>query len=228
MAEPIAVQFTEAIEFLRRKLNVSSEEWRSIWLEAGGIAQEAASRQTTQVHRDLMKAVLRAIEDGTTLEQFRAEYETITAEAGWAAGPDPGWHSRLVFRLHTMQAYAAGRWEQSERIAELNPQIAYYWRYITVGDHRVRPQHAEWQGIILPRDHIWWRTHFPPNGFNCRCHAQLVTERDMRRRGWTVTPDSDPRLGIPPDTGFEGNVGIAGVRLQQLQRAKLAAPATSP
>jgi len=233
MAEPqaIAVQFAEAIEFLRRRLNLTSEEWRAIWAEAGGVAAEAASRETSQMHRDVLRLVLKAIEEGTTLEQFREDFTQLVAEHESESSLDSGnleFRSRLVFRLHTMEAYAAGRWEQAERIAELNPDRQYFLRYITVGDHRVRPQHREWQGIILPREHWFWRTHFPPNGFNCRCHVQLVTERDMRRRGWTVTPDTDPRLGIPPDQGFEGNVGLAGARLQKLQRLPAVSPAISP
>lgn len=232
MTEPqaIAVQFSEAIEFLRRRLNLTSEEWRAIWVEAGGVAAEAASRETSQMHRDVLRLVLKAVEEGTTLEQFREDFTQLVAEHETESSLQPGnleARSRLVFRLHTMEAYAAGRWEQAERIAELNPQNRYYWRYITVGDHRVRPQHKEWAGIILPRDHWFWRTHFPPNGFNCRCHVQLITERDMRRRGWTVTPDSDPRLGIPPDQGFEGNVGMAGERLRKMQRLPTVSPATA-
>lgn len=223
MPEPqaIAVQFSEAIEFLRRRLNLTSEEWRAIWAEAGGVAAAAASRETSQMHREVLKAVLKAIEEGTTLAQFQEEFAQLVAEHESESSLFTGdlrARSQLVFRLHTMEAYAAGRWEQAERIAELNPQIRYYWRYITVGDHRVRPQHKEWAGIILPRDHWFWRSHFPPNGFNCRCHVQLITERDMRRRNWTVTPDTDPRLGIPPDQGFDGNVGLAGSRLARLNR----------
>lgn len=220
MAEPsaIAVQFSEAIEFLRRQLNLTSDEWRTIWLQAGTISAEAASRQVTEMHRDLLAAVLKAIEEGTTLESFREDYERIVAAAGWSHGGQPGWHSQLVFRLHTMQAYSAGRWEQSERIAELNPQTQYFWRYVTIGDHRVRPQHREWHGIILAREHSFWSTHFPPNGFNCRCHAQLVTERDMRRRGWTVTPETDPRLQIPPDDGWAFNPGVAMSRVEKLRQ----------
>ncbi len=223
-ARAVAVQFSEAIEYLRRKLNLSSEEWRAIWTEAGGISAEVANRQATAMSRDLLKAVLDAIENGGTLEDFRKEYARIVEEAGWSYHGNTGWHSQMVFRLHTQSAYAAGRWEQAERIAELNPQTQYYWRYITVGDHRVRPAHRAWQGIILPRDHIFWRTHFPPNGFNCRCHVQLVTERDIRRYGWTVTPENDPRLSVPPDNGWLGNVGIAGTRLKQIE----AVPARSP
>lgn len=232
MAEPqaIAVQFSEAIEFLRRRLNLTSAEWRAIWQQAGGVAAAAASRETSQMHRDVLKLVLKAVEDGTTLEQFREAYAQLVAEHETESSlftGNLGQRAQLVFRLHTMEAYAAGRWEQAERIAELNPQNQYYWRYITVGDHRVRPQHKEWAGIILPKDHWFWRTHFPPNGFNCRCHVQLVTERDMRRRGWTVTLETDPRLGTPPDPGFEGNVGLAGARLAKLQRLPAVAPAIS-
>lgn len=232
MAEPqaIAVQFSEAIEFLRRKLNLSSEEWRAIWVEAGGVAQAAASRETSVMHREILKAVLKAIEEGTTLEQFQGDFAQLVAEYESESSLFTGnlrSRGELVFRLHTMEAYAAGRWEQAERIAELNPERQYYWRYITVGDHRVRPQHREWDGIILRRDHPFWRTHFPPNGFNCRCHVQLITERDMRRRGWTITPDTDPRLGVPPDPGFEGNVGLAGERLARIQRAPTVIPENS-
>lgn len=230
MASPkaVAVRFSEAIEHLRRRLSLTSEEWRAIWVEAGGVAAEAASRETSQMHRDVLRLVLQAVEEGTTLEQFREDYARLVAEheseSSLLTG-DLGARARLVFRLHTMEAYAAGRWEQAERLAEFNPQIRYFWRYITVGDHRVRPQHREWHGIILPADHWFWRTHFPPNGFNCRCHAQLVTERDIRRRGWTVTPDTDPRLAIPPDPGFEGNVGLAGSRLARLRRLPAIVPA---
>lgn len=226
--EAVGLKFAEAIEFLRRKLNLTSEEWRKIWAEAGGVASEAAGRQVTDMHRDLLKAVLRALEEGTTLEQFRKDYAEIVAAAGWTYHGDPGWHSQLIFRLHTQSAYAAGRWEQSERIAELNPGTKYYWRYITVGDHRVRPAHRAWHGIILPRDHIFWRTHFPPNGFNCRCHAQLVTERDIRRHGWTVTPETDKRLALPPDQGWEVNVGVAGSRIKQIQRVKATSAPVAP
>lgn len=214
--EAIDVKFSEAIEFLRRRLQITSAEWRSIWAEAGGIAEKVADEQAAAVMRDLLKAVAEAVENGTTVAAFRDEYVRILATAGWSYHGDAGWHSQLIFRLHTQTAYAAGRWEQAERMQEQRPQTKFYWRYITAGDHRVRPQHAAWQGIILPRDHSFWKTHFPPNGFNCRCHAQLVTDRDLRRYGWVVTKDDDPRLAIPPDRGWAVNVGLAGARLAAL------------
>jgi SPP1 gp7 family putative phage head morphogenesis protein len=216
--ESIAVQFQEAIEFLRRRLDLTSAEWRAIWAEAGGISREVADELGAAVTRDLMQAVLDGLERGETLTQFRARYAQILEEAGWVtSGKKRAWHSQLVWRLHIGNAYAAGRYEQAERLQEARPDRPVYFRYVTIGDHRVRPQHRAWHGVILPIGHAFWKTHYPPNGFNCRCHAQVVTDRDLKRRGWEVTPDTDPALGIPPDEGWAGNVGLAGARLAQLR-----------
>jgi SPP1 gp7 family putative phage head morphogenesis protein len=218
--EAIGVKFQEAIEFLRRKLNITSAEWRAIWTEAGAISDAAADQVKDSMFRDILQAVLDQLETGGTLQDFRAAYDRITAEAGWSSDGHPGWHSQLVWRLHTQTAYSAGRWEQAQELKAATPSEQLYGRYITVGDHRVRPTHAAWQGIILPLEHPFWLTHWTPNGFNCRCHVMVVTDRTIKRYGWTVTPDNDPRLSIPPDPGWSGNVGIAGTRLRQIEAAK--------
>jgi hypothetical protein len=91
-------------------------------------------------------------------------------------------------------------------------------------DGRTRPLHALWHGTILPVDHPWWLTHFPPNGWRCRCTVVQLNARMMERRGWTVsnTPPEGPvrpfwRKGakepvfVPAgiDPGFGYNPGIA-------------------
>jgi SPP1 gp7 family putative phage head morphogenesis protein len=229
MADPLpkGVQFEEAIEFLRRRLDLTSSEWRAIWAEAGGIAREATDQVGAAVARDLLKAVADVLAEGGTLEDFRKRYAAVLQEAGWSAEGKPGWHSRLVYRLHIGNAYAAGRYEQAERMQAARPERQLYFRYVTIGDHRVRPQHRAWHGIILPIGHPFWKTHYPPNGFNCRCHVQVVADRDLRRYGWDVTPDTDPRLQVPPEKGWAGNVGFAGARLRQARgQAPVEVPAT--
>jgi hypothetical protein len=34
---------------------------------------------------------------------------------------------------------------------------------------------------VLPVDHPWWKTHYPPNGWRCRCRAISLSERDLQR-----------------------------------------------
>ena len=85
---------------------------------------------------------------------------------------------------------------------------------MTAGDHRVRNTHRQWHEIFLPIDHWFWRSHFPPNDFNCRCQMVIVSERDILHYGWAVTGEDDPRLVVPPDDGFNGNVGRAWMELR--------------
>lgn len=59
-----------------------------------------------------------------------------------------------------------------------------YWEYKTVGDDRVRREHAALDGLILPADDPLWQRIYPPNGWNCRCYvvarmAHEVAGRDF-------------------------------------------------
>lgn len=58
-----------------------------------------------------------------------------------------------------------------------------YWEYKTVGDHLVRPEHAELDGLILPANDPRWKKIFPPNGWNCRCYIvpRMAHEFDKSR-----------------------------------------------
>jgi SPP1 gp7 family putative phage head morphogenesis protein len=204
-AEGIAVRFAEAIEFLRDRLQISDAEWDALLRAAGQAAARASDSMEEAMRRDFRDAVLRALEEGGSLADFQADYARIVAEHGWSYRGDPGWHSALVFRMETNNARAAGRWEQVQRLKATRP----YVRYVTAGDAKVRLEHREWHGIVLPADHPFWLTHWPPNGFNCRCDVESVSERNLARYGWQVTADDDPALSIPPDPGFSGNVGVA-------------------
>lgn len=41
-------------------------------------------------------------------------------------------------------------------------------------DRRVRPSHAILDGKVYPADHEFWATHYPPNGFRCRCGVRTL------------------------------------------------------
>ena len=45
-----------------------------------------------------------------------------------------------------------------------------FWEYRTVGDNRVRQEHRDLEGLILPTDDPRWKKIMPPNGWNCRCY----------------------------------------------------------
>ena len=117
-------------------------------------------------------------------------------------------------------AHAAGRWERIQRTKELRPYLAYW----PVRDARTRPEHLAWRGVVLPVDDPWWQTHYPPNGWRCRCQAIQLSERDLKRFGLKLSDGApplrprkyrNPRTGevieVPEgiDPGFAYNVGEA-------------------
>jgi uncharacterized protein with gpF-like domain len=67
---------------------------------------------------------------------------------------------------------------------------------MTIGDDKVREGHNKLHGIIKPINDPFWDTHYPPNGFSCRCYAKPTAETADERKAPTN-----------PDKGFGNNVG---------------------
>ena len=85
-------------------------------------------------------------------------------------------------------SYARGRWQRIERLAEARPWL----RYSATLDDRTRPAHRAWHGTVLRHDHPFWRSHYPPNGWHCRCTVLQFSDADLKRHGFT------PSEGPPP------------------------------
>ncbi|MDP1887945.1 phage minor head protein [Polaromonas sp.] len=101
---------------------------------------------------------------------------------------------------------------------------------------RTRPEHAEWDKVILPVDEEFWSTHYPPNGHNCRCSAIQLSREQAIEMGYNpATPApviiyreyTNPRTGeksmIPKgiDPGFAYTPGTErGKQLQEQLAAK--------
>lgn len=76
---------------------------------------------------------------------------------------------RSEYQFAVNSAAMASQWEQALKDKDL-----YALQYVTVGDDRVRPEHAELDGLVLPMDDPFWRTGTPPNGWGCRCTVMQV------------------------------------------------------
>ena len=130
---------------------------------------------------------------------------------------------RLILDTNLRTSNAAGRWQAAQRSKARRP----YLLYRSMRDEHVRPSHAAWDGIALPVDHPWWATHYPPNGWRCRCFAISMSERDLQRYrddGFDIKTEAPPvqmvryldkRTGLEAevpagiDPGFAYNPGQA-------------------
>jgi SPP1 gp7 family putative phage head morphogenesis protein len=181
-----AVNPTEAIDFLKNKVNVPTSHWTDVWQAMHDTAFMVAGAQTDALLQDFHDAIVKAIGQGTTLAEFRKDFDRIVAAHGWSYNGSRGWRSRVIFQTNLRTAMAAGRWQQIQRLKARRP----YLRYVAVLDERTRPMHRQWHNTVLRADDSWWDTHFPPNGWNCRCTVQQLNDRDLVRYGLAVSPQA--------------------------------------
>ena len=97
-------------------------------------------------------------------------------------------------------SYAAGRWQQLQAVKDRRP----YWRYRhSDASENPRPNHLAWDGLVLRADDPWWETHFPPNGWGCKCYIEALSKRHLERLGKSG-PDTAPALDARPVTVGQG------------------------
>lgn len=218
--KPAPVHFVEAIGFLRNKTRLPTRAWTDLWHDQHSRAFVVAGAMKDGLVADFHDAVTKAIAEGSTLADFRKDFDRIVATHGWRHNGSAGWRSRVIFETNMRTAYAAGRWAQAVRLKRARPFLRY------VHNHPLHPRkiHLSWHGTILPVDHIWWETHFTPNGWGCQCTIQSLSEADLKRHGWKVTkkapssklvehvlntPDGPRPVKVPRgiDPGFAYNPG---------------------
>lgn len=241
----------EAVEAFRRKGYELTFDWRDMQRGEHSRAFTVAKVACLDLLTDIRRAVDAAISEGITLREFERRLTPLLQERGWwgrQAMTDPltgetrdvqlgsPRRLRIIYDTNLRMAYAAGRWERIEQVAERRPWL----RYVAVLDDRTRDQHRRWHDTVLRWDDPWWNQHAPPNGWNCRCTVQQLSDRDIARRGLAPSdPPSAParswvnrRTGevreVPGgvDPGFDYNVGRSNMdHLRATTTAKLDAAA---
>jgi SPP1 gp7 family putative phage head morphogenesis protein len=90
-----------------------------------------------------------------------------------------------------LQSQNARKWIKYESEAEIFPVL----QYVTVGDDRVRPSHAELDGLKRRVDDPIWREIWPQNGWGCRCtviqleETNITSKRKMNRQTKDIKKD---------------------------------------
>ena len=126
------------------------------------------------------RQVDRMLDEVETLATFKQSLIPRLQQAGWWSRRDLvdpltgkvtkaqlGSASRLknIFRTNLQSAYVVGQWQS----IQTNKTSAPFLMYDAVDDHRTRSEHRQWNGTVRPVDAPFWKTDYPPNGWNCRC-----------------------------------------------------------
>jgi hypothetical protein len=177
--------FTEQADFFRQKLNLPTERWDDILNEAHDRAFVVAGAAKADLLNDLRSAVDSAIAEGKSIQWFRKEFDNIVAKNGWQGWTGEGtkagrdWRTRVIYQTNLSASYAAGRYRQLTDPDLLKSRP--FWKYVHNDTVRnPRPLHQSWSGTVLRYDDPFWQTHFPPNGWGCRCRITAVRESEYK------------------------------------------------
>ena len=229
-----------------------SYAWQDVFQDEHGYQFTVSRLARLDLLQALHDALVKSVEGDLSRMDWMRDAEKLLADAGWwgtKAVTDPATGElvftkfdplrlKLIYDVNTRQAYSTGLWERVERSKKTHPFV----RYITKGDERVRASHAQWNGVTLAVDDPFWMTHWPINGWRCRCRVMSMSQRDYDA-GKTPTGEPlkkeappvalreyvNPRTGeisqvpVGIDPGFAYNPGLARQQaLQDVVAGKLA------
>ncbi len=155
--------FKEAIAFFRQKVNIPTKHWDDLMKSQHAKGFMVAGAMKAELLTDLRGAVDKAISKGTTLAQFRKNFDSIVEKHGWVYKGGRNWRSKVIFDQNLRSSYMAGRYTQMKDpdVVALRP----YWQYRHGGSVNPRHEHLAWHGTTLKHDDPWWDTHYTPNGW---------------------------------------------------------------
>ena len=98
-----SLPFAEQIAFFKDKVDLPTETWQDLLGSAHDRAFVVAGAMKSDLLADLHAAVLKGIEQGTTLETFRKDFQAIVAKRGWTGwtGEDSpegvAWRTKTIY-----------------------------------------------------------------------------------------------------------------------------------
>lgn len=216
-----ALKPAAALKFWSSKVPVTKKEFEALCEKAKTRAFTVSGISRQDQVTAIQRAIQKILDEGGTLDDFKDQISEIIELQGWTG--KKAHRITNIFRTNMQSAYMAGRYEQLQKTTKLRP----YWRYLAVGDKRTRPSHMALDGKVYPADHPFWDSYYPPNGFQCRCTVQSLSDRQVKKNGYKVEsefpgttmvrmPDgSEVNANPMPDKGWSNNVGkdwLAGLK----------------
>lgn len=150
--------------------------------------------------RDALAEIAR---EGGTPQDFQRAVEKLTGPAG--VDKLNAFTLDTAFNTAMQKAYSAGRLQQMREphMVDALP----FWQYWTVGDDRVRPEHAVLDGFMARAIDPVWHKIYPPSGFNCRCSVVPIPGDEALKIDKNASEGGMERLpmlarALVPQTGF--------------------------
>lgn len=181
----------QALDYIKNKKLRPAFSYKDVWNEEHATAFTVAKAMQLDILSDIKTAVEKAIENGTTFEQFKKDLKPTLMQKGWwgrreMADPLTGEtvdaqlgsdrRLRTIYQTNLRSAYQKGQYDRT-MASDAHP----YLMYRIGASVRHREQHLKWANLILPKDDPLWNSIFPPNGYGCKCYTVAVTQARKER-----------------------------------------------
>lgn len=249
----------ETVAYFRAKGQHIGWNWYETAADVHARSFTVAKAARVDVLTTIQTEVERAISQGVSQQEFIDTLSPRLKKLGWwgkqvivdsagnAEEVQLGSPRRLalIYNVNTRVAYNVGRYAQLMNSTDTHP----FWQYVAVMDSRTRPSHAALNGLVFRYDDPFWKTHYPPNGWNCRCRVRTLSQERMNALGlqatqgdkylttkkvqaavdkatgemieMDVTTFADGARVMTPDAGWSYNPGSAAFGLDQSLIRKL-------
>jgi SPP1 gp7 family putative phage head morphogenesis protein len=202
------IVFEEAVNYFKDKIPLKPSEFYKLAEEYKALAFTVSGYTSAQVIYKFHDEILKAIENGTTMRDFKNNMNEFLESKGYEGITN--FQADNIFRTNMQTAYQVGHYKQmtSSEVMKLRP----YWQYDAVNDKHTRPSHLAMDGRVFRADDPIWDIWYPPNGFRCRCGIITLSERQVKERGLRVEQGA-PRaaevggkfVNVMPDPKFSKN-----------------------
>lgn len=207
----------DAIKFLKEKGFLITWDWREQLALNHEAVFTVAKATKMDILKDIREMLQKSIDEGLPFATFQEELTPMLQAKGWwgrkiikgkSVQLGSPWRLKTIYDTNVQSSYNAGRWKAQEDNKASRP----FLRYISSEDQSVRPAHRALNGTVKPVDDPFWKTYYPPNGYNCRCSVRAFTKEQAKKSGITkgIPTFKDKKgktLKAKPDTGFSNNPG---------------------
>jgi len=179
----------KAIEYFSSKGYKTTYDWQSLWQDSQTKAFTVAGVARMDILQDIKGMIDKAMAEGMPLQEFKDSLIPRLQAKGWLSNSPEKMPYRLenMYRTNIQTAFMAGRYREMMENVKDRP----YWQYVAVMDSRTRPAHSALNGKVFRYDDPFWKVHYPPNGFQCRCRVRSLSEQDVEARKLTVESGKD-------------------------------------
>jgi len=192
-----------AVGVLRKRLTIPVDDLKKLQKNYKAQALIVLNNASAVAEAKLQRAILVSVQKGEHVKDAVKRLRVAFDKSGLS--PSNSFQLEGIFRTQMLVAYSAARWQECQ-----DPgidEILWGYKYVTVGDDRVREEHAALDGTTLPKDDPIWDEIYTPNGWVCRCSIiAIFEEREIVRPPKIV--EIDGKIIRPgADEGFNVNFG---------------------